>query len=278
MESLSPQPKLNTDYLREISGIKDPLASNEKEDPFKNEYRVEGDDFQNLVLSLKPGEKIIIDQDSLVFRDTGIDLDAKLPGGITKSIKRVFSGEDLFVPELTNSTDSQKEVTVSGETPGKIFTLDLSKYGEDGFIFQPGSFLASKGNVDVSVKFPGITRGILGGEGLFMQKISGEGMAFVHAGGNLIRRQLQPGESLVVNTGHLVGYEPTVNMDIKTVKGLKNKLVSGQGFFDTVMTGPGEVLIQSLPVYKNMNTTSNGSSSGGELIGSAAAEVLKAFT
>lgn len=220
------------------------ISSQETEKKVDN-FVIEGDDFQNVRYKLQPGETMVVDTTSLIARDPFVAMEAKSAGGVTKSIARFFGGENFFMPKLTNESNQEQEVMFGSDFPGKVAVMDIGQFGTEGFYFQPGAFMASAGNIEVDFKFPGVGTGLFGGEGLFFQRISGEGDVFIQAPGNLIQRDLKEGEEIVVSTGHLVGYGPGVSIDVRTVGGLKTMLFGGQGFFDTVLRGPGKVLLQS---------------------------------
>jgi uncharacterized protein (TIGR00266 family) len=224
---------------------KEQSTSLEKEKKVED-FVIEGDDFQNVRYKLQPGQTIMVDTSALIARDGGVSMEARAVGGITKSIKRMLGGENFHMPILTNDSDQLQEVYFGSNFPGKIAVMDIGQFGPEGFYFQPGAFMASAGNVDVEFKFPGFRAALFGGEeGVFYQKVSGEGDVFVQAPGNLIQKDLKDGETILVSSGHLVGYSPGTEFNIRRVGGLKTMLVGGQGFFDTELRGPGKVLIQT---------------------------------
>jgi uncharacterized protein (AIM24 family) len=164
--------------------------------------------------------------------------------------KRLLTGENLFMTVYTNVSSQKRQVTFAGPYTGKIIPLDLSKLGGK-IICQKDSFLCAAKGVDIGIEFQRkLGTGLFGGEGFIMQKLEGDGMAFVHSGGYIIEKDLQPGELLKVDTGCLVGFTQTVNYDIQLVKGVKNVIFGGEGMFYATLRGPGKIWLQSLPISR----------------------------
>ena len=166
-------------------------------------------------------------------------------GGLGKMFSKAFSGESMFQNIYTARGDGM--IAFGSSFPGKILPLEVS--GGRELIMQKSSFLASEETVDLSIAFnKKMGAGFFGGEGFIMQKLSGRGMAFVEIDGDLVEYDLAPGQQIVVDTGNVAGYESTVTMDVRQVPGLKNKLMGGEGLFNTYLTGPGKVMLQTMPI------------------------------
>ncbi len=166
-------------------------------------------------------------------------------GGLGKMFSKAFSGESMFQNIYTARGDGM--IAFGSSFPGKILPLEVS--GGRELIMQKSSFLASEETVDLSIAFnKKMGAGFFGGEGFIMQKLSGRGMAFVEIDGDLVEYDLAPGQQIVVDTGNVAGYESTVTMDVRQVPGLKNKLMGGEGLFNPYLTGPGKVMLQTMPI------------------------------
>jgi uncharacterized protein (TIGR00266 family) len=171
-------------------------------------------------------------------------------GKLFSAGKRLLTGENLFMTVYTNQVSEKRRVTFAAPYAGKIIPLDLSKLGEK-VICQKDSFLCAAKGVAVGIEFQKkLGTGLFGGEGFIMQKLEGDGMAFVHSGGHVIERDLQPGELLKVDTGCIVAFTSTVNYDIQFVGGIKNTLFGGEGMFYATLRGPGRIWIQTLPISR----------------------------
>ena len=181
-----------------------------------------------------------------IFGD-GSQRDQGVLGKIFGAGKRILTGESLFMTAFYNQGMGKKRVSFASPYPGKIIPVDLTKYGGK-FICQKDAFLCAAKGVSVGIEFSRkLGRGLFGGEGFIMQKLEGDGMAFVHAGGTTARKELQPGEKLKVDTGCIIGFTSSVNYDIEFVGGIKNTIFGGEGLFFATLTGPGVVYVQSLP-------------------------------
>ena len=168
-------------------------------------------------------------------------------GGIFQGLKRIVSGENFFITSFLNSGAKKSKVMFAAPYPGKIIPLDLGKLGGD-FLCQRDGYLCSAEGIDITVEFTKrIGAGLFGGEGFILQRLKGDGLAFVHAGGTVIEKQLGHGETLRVDTGCLVAFQPSVNYDIQFVGGVRNVLFGGEGLFYAKLTGPGMVYLQTLP-------------------------------
>ena len=177
--------------------------------------------------------------------------------------KRVLTGESLFMTAFINQNYGKSKVSFAAPYPGKIIAVDLNEFGGK-FICQKNSFLCAAKGVAVGIDFSKkLGRGFFGGEGFIMQKLEGDGMAFIHSGGTLAKKELAPGEVLKVDTGCLVGFTKEVNYDIQFIGGIKNSLFGGEGLFFATLTGPGTVWIQSLPISRLASRILQYGSAGG---------------
>lgn len=217
------------------------------------DYTLNGHDLQLLTINLAPRESIISETGSMVYMDDGIRMNtgASLGGGLLKGVSRWFSGGGFFLTEFLNTSGSEKlEVGLAAHYPGMIMPINLDKCGGT-FMCQKQAYLCSQPSVEVSIAFTKRMRaGFFGGDGFVLQKLSGRGTAFVHAGGTLYKRKLAAGETMKVDAGCVVGFSANVNYNVGFVGGMKNVLFGGEGLFLAELTGPGAVLVQSLPFNK----------------------------
>ncbi|WP_339165191.1 TIGR00266 family protein [Siminovitchia sp. FSL H7-0308] len=221
------------------------------------DYKIYGDDMQFVEVELDPGETVIAEAGSLMMMDDGIDMETVFGDGSNQSSglmgkligagKRVLTGESLFMTTFTNSRNGKKHVSFASPYPGKIIPMDLSEHGGK-MICQKDAFLAAAKGVAVGIEFQRkIGTGFFGGEGFIMQKLEGDGMAFVHAGGTIHQKTLEPGEVLRIDTGCLVAMTSGIDYNVEFVRGIKTALFGGEGLFFATLRGPGTVWIQSLP-------------------------------
>jgi len=225
------------------------------------DYRIFGEEMQCVEIELDPGETDIAESGAFMMMDDGIQMETIFGdgsnsggGGILGKLmsagKRLLVGESLFMTAFTNVGAGKKKVYFASPYAGKIVTLDLSRLGEK-VICQKDAFLCAAKGVSVGIEFQRkLGTGLFGGEGFIMEKLEGDGYAFMHAGGYVLEKILEPGELLKVDTGCIVGFEATVNYDIQFVGGIKNTLFGGEGVFFATLRGPGRVWIQSLPVSR----------------------------
>ena len=208
------------------------------------EYEIKGGSFPVVICRLRDGERMITEKGSMVWMSPNMEMETR-GGGLGKMFSKAFSGESMFQNIYTARGDGM--IAFGSSFPGKILPLEVS--GGRELIMQKSSFLASEETVDLSVAFnKKMGAGFFGGEGFIMQKLSGRGMAFVEIDGDLVEYDLAPGQQIVVDTGNVAGYESTVTMDVRQVPGLKNKLMGGEGLFNTYLTGPGKVMLQTMPI------------------------------
>jgi uncharacterized protein (TIGR00266 family) len=222
------------------------------------DYKIYGDDMQFVEVELDPQETVVAEAGGFMMMDDDIVMETifgdgsnngagGLMGKLFSAGKRMLTGESLFMTAFTNQGHGKKRVSFAAPYPGKIIPMDLSLLG-GRIICQKDAFLAAAKGVSIGIEFQRkIGAGFFGGEGFIMQKLEGDGLAFVHAGGTIIKKELLPGQSLRVDTGCLVAMTSNVNYDIEFVKGVKTALFGGEGLFFATLRGPGSVWIQSLP-------------------------------
>lgn len=211
------------------------------------EYKIHGDDLQMLEVELDPGEGVRAEVGTMTFMEDGIEMATSTGGGLLKGLARAFTGESFFITAFTNTGREKRHAAFAAPYPGKIIPLDLAGVGGT-FLCQKDAFLCAASGIEIEIAFTKrLGAGIFGGEGFILQRLKGEGLAFLHAGGTILERTLAAGETLRVDTGCLVAFAPTVDYDIQFVGGFKNVLFGGEGLFFAKLTGPGKVYLQSLP-------------------------------
>ncbi len=221
------------------------------------DYEIKGAEMQFVEVELDPGEAAIGEAGSMMFMDAGIGMDTIFgdgsagQGGFLGKLlgagKRLVTGESLFTTVYTNNGSGKLRVAFAAPYPGKILPMDLRQLGGT-LICQKDAFLCAARGVSLGIALQKkLSTGFFGGEGFIMQKLDGDGLAFVHAGGTVVRRTLQAGQTLLVDTGCVVAYTPSVSFEIQYVGKIKTALFGGEGLFLAKLTGPGEVWLQSLP-------------------------------
>lgn len=223
------------------------------------DYEVFGEEMQFVEVTLDPGEACIAEAGAFMFMDPGIEMETIFGDGSAKSEggglmgkflsagKRVITGESLFMTLFANTSSKRQGVAFASPYPGRIIPADLKQHN-GVLLCQKDAFLAAAKGISVGIAFQRkLGTGLFGGEGFILQKLEGDGLAFLHAGGNIQHRDLGPGEVLRVDTGCLVAFEERVDYDIQTVSGIKTAFFGGEGLFYAKMTGPGRVWLQSLP-------------------------------
>lgn len=246
------------------------------------EYEIIGGSFPVVECTLRAGEAMITQSGSMAYMDPTITMETSSNGGLGKVVGRLFSNEHLFQNIYTAQTDGSK-IAFGTCVPGSILAIKIEP--GKSLICQKSAFLASYGNVELSTFFnKKIGVGIFGGEGFIMQKITGDGIVFIEIDGSYKEFNLAQGQQLILSTGYLVSIEETCSMDVQTVKGLKNILLGGEGIFNTVITGPGKVVAQTMPLPKLANSlvpfmpqTINTSTSSGNNAIDAASSIFKMF-
>ena len=214
------------------------------------EYTIHGDDMQLVEIELDPNEAVQAEAGAMMFMEDGIEMQTEARGGLFGGFKRMVTGESFFITTFLNNGGTKSHVAFAAPYPGKIVPLDLAAMG-GSFLCQKDAFLCAAQGIDIEVAFTRkLGSGLFGGEGFILQRLTGDGLAFVHAGGTIIEKHLQPGETLRVDTGTLVAFSPSVDYDIQFVGGFRNALFGGEGLFLAKMTGPGTVYLQSLPFSK----------------------------
>jgi uncharacterized protein (TIGR00266 family) len=209
---------------------------------------------QAVEIELDPGETVRAEVGAMLYMEDGIQMQTSMgqEGGgfgskLLAGLKRVVTGESFFITSYVNTGQTKQHVAFAAPYPGKIVPLDLKALGGEVLCQKDGFLCAAKG-VEIDVAFTKkIGTGLFGGEGFILQRLKGDGLAFIHAGGTVIERSLASGESLRVDTGCLVAFLPTVDYDIQFVGGFKNALFGGEGLFLAKLTGPGIVYLQTLP-------------------------------
>lgn len=211
------------------------------------DYQIFGDDLQLVEIELDPGEGVRAEAGTMTYMETGIEMQTGTGGGIFKGLKRMITGESFFITTFLNSGNARSRVAFAAPYPGKVIPLDMQALGGQ-FICQKDSFLCAAQGIEIEVAFTKrMGAGLFGGEGFILQRLQGDGLAFVHAGGTIIEKNLGSGETIRVDTGCLVALAPTVDYDIQFVGGFKNALFGGEGLFLARLSGPGKVYLQSLP-------------------------------
>lgn len=238
------------------------------------DYRVYGDDLQFVEIELDPQEAVVAEAGGMMFMDEGIEMEtifgdgSAQQGGLLGSLlgagKRLLTGESLFMTVFKNSHPGKRKLAFGAPYPGKIVAVDLSELGGE-LHAQKDSFLCAAKGVSIGIALQRkIGAGLFGGEGFILQRLKGDGLAFVHAGGTLYERTLAPGEVLRVDTGCVVAFQPTVNFDIKYVGSVKTALFGGEGLFFATLQGPGKIWLQSLPFSRMADRIVSASSKAGK--------------
>lgn len=225
------------------------------------DYRIYGEELQFVEIELDPNETAVAESGAFMMMDDGItmqtifgDGSTEQQGGLLGKLfsagKRLLVGESLFMSAFTNTGLDKKKVCFAAPYTGKIIPFDLQQLGGK-IIAQKDAFLCAAKGVSIGIEFQRkLGTGIFGGEGFIMEKLEGDGMAFAHAGGYIIERELKPGEVLKVDTGCVVAYTPTVDFDIEFIRGIRNWMFGGEGLFFARLQGPGKVWLQSLPISR----------------------------
>jgi uncharacterized protein (TIGR00266 family) len=225
------------------------------------DYRIVGEDLQFVEVELDPGESVVAEAGALMYMTGGIQMEtifgdgsgrgqSGLMGALLGAGRRVLTGESLFMTVFTAQGGSREKVAFAAPYPGRIVPMDLAKLGGE-LICQKDSFLCAAKGTSIGIAFQKkIGVGLFGGEGFIMQRLQGDGLTFVHAGGMLTEMQLDPGQTLRLDTGCLVAIQPSVTYDVQLVGGVKTALFGGEGLFFATLTGPGHVWLQSLPLSR----------------------------
>jgi uncharacterized protein (TIGR00266 family) len=236
------------------------------------DYQIFGNDLQLVEVELDPGEGVRAEVGTMTYMEDGIEMQTGMGGNLFSGFKRALTGESFFITTFLNSDKRKRRVAFAAPFPGKIVPLELSRFNGQ-LMCQKDSFLCAVRGTNIDIAFTKrLGAGFFGGEGFILQKLTGDGLVFVHAGGTVIEKDLAHGETLRVDTGCLVAFSTTVDYDIKFVGGFQNALFGGEGLFLAKMTGPGKVYLQSLPFSRLVDRIKRGitfSQSGGEQKGVA---------
>ena len=207
-------------------------------------YEIKGGAFPVVICQLADGERMTTEKGSMVWMSPNMEM-MTTGGGIGKMFSKALSGESMFQNIYTARGAGM--ITFGSSFPGRIMPIEIAPGRE--MILQKSAFLAAESSVSLSIHFSRkLGAGFFGGEGFIMQRLSGSGIAFAEIDGELIEYDLAPGQQMVIDTGNVAGFEPTVSIDIRQVAGLKTKLLGGEGFFNTVLTGPGKIWLQTMPI------------------------------
>lgn len=226
------------------------------------DYKIYGNEMQFVEIELDPRETVVAESGAMMMMDNDIIMDAIFGDGSQKSkgggffgmlgsaAKRVITGESLFMTSFTNTGMLRQKVAFASPYPGKILPIDLRSY-RGKLICQKDAFLCCAKGISIGIEFTKkLGTGFFGGEGFILQKLEGQGLAFIHAGGTIVKKTLMQGETIKIDTGCLVAMTDSIKYDIQFVGGIKNAVFGGEGLFFATLTGPGEVWIQSLPFSK----------------------------
>ncbi len=225
------------------------------------DYKIIGSEMQCVEIELDPQETVIAEPGAFMYMDDGIQMETIFGDGSSQQNsgfmsklfsagKRLLTGESMFMTAYTHTTSGKARVAFASPYPGKIVPIDLAQMGGK-LICQKDAFLCAAKGVSVGIEFQKkLGTGLFGGEGFIMQKLEGDGMAFCHAGGHIIERTLNSGETLRVDTGCIVAYTQEIDYDIQFVGGIKNTFFGGEGIFFANLRGPGKVWLQTLPISR----------------------------
>lgn len=210
------------------------------------QYQIKGETLPVVICQLEAGEKMITEGGAMSWMSPNMLMETSTNGGIGKAFGRMFSGESIF-QNIYTSQGGKGLIAFASSFPGSIKAFQISPGNE--MIFQKSAFLAAEAGVELSIHFhKKLGSGIFGGEGFILQRVSGYGTVFAEFDGHLIEYELQAGQQIVIDTGHLAAMTPSCQMDIQTVKGVKNIVFGGEGIFNTLITGPGRVWLQTMPI------------------------------
>ncbi len=210
------------------------------------EYKIIGDAFPAVVCRVEEGKSLITEKGAMSWMSPNMKMETQATGGVGKALGRMFSGDSVFQNKYT-AVGGEGEIAFASSFPGRILALEITP--DKSVVVQKSAFLASESSVELSVFFrKKLGAGLFGGEGFIMQKLSGSGLAFIEIDGSIAEYELGAGDSMIVDTGYIAMMDATCSMDIKTVPGAKNMFLGGEGLFNTVVTGPGKVLLQTMPI------------------------------
>ena len=214
-------------------------------------YQIQGDTLPVVICELEDGEQMVTERGSMSWMSPNMKMDTSTNGGIGKAFGRMFSGESMFQNTYT-SQGGRGLIAFASSFPGSIKAFEV-RPGQE-YIFQKKAFLASEAGVSLTVHFQKkVASGLFGGEGFILQRVSGNGIVFAEFDGHVVEHDLQPGQQIVIDSGYLAAMTASCQMDIQTVPGLKNMVFGGEGLFNTVITGPGHVWLQTMPISSVAN-------------------------
>jgi uncharacterized protein (TIGR00266 family) len=248
------------------------------------DYEILGEDIQVVQIELDPSETVVAEAGTMLFMEDGIQFETRMGDGsqtndsimgkLFKAGSRVLMGESLFMTHFTNKGQGKKKVAFAAPYPGTIKAVDLAQIQGNTLIVQKDAFLCAAMGTQISIHFnKKFGAGLFGGEGFILEKIQGDGLAFIHSGGVVIEKTLN-NETLRIDTGCIVGYEPQLNFDIQRAGGLRSMVFGGEGMFLATLSGTGKVWIQSMPISKLIQRIApsggNSRKEGGSVIGGLA--------
>lgn len=211
------------------------------------QYTIIGQSLPAVICNLQPGETMITESGSMAWMSPNMKMETSA-GGVGKAFGRLFSGESLFLNRYT-AMGAPGQITFASSFPGAIRAFEIAPGKE--LIVQKSGFLAAEAGVELSMHFQKrLGAGFFGGEGFIMQRLSGRGVAFIEIDGYAVEYDLAPGQSMIVDTGYLAAMDASCSMEVVTVPGIKNALFGGEGFFNTVVKGPGKIILQTMPINK----------------------------
>ena len=219
-----------------------------KKEETEMKYQIEGESLPVVICTLEAGEKIVTEGGGMSWMTPNMKMETTTNGGVGKAIGRMFSGEKMF-QNIYTAEGGEGTIAFASSLPGSIRAFEIAPGKE--MVFQKRAFLAAEPGVTLSTFFnKKASSGLFGGEGFIMQKMSGNGLMFAEFDGHVVEYELKAGEKMVMDTGHLAAMDATCTIEIQSVPGLKNKFFGGEGFFNTVVTGPGKILVQTMPLVK----------------------------
>ena len=211
-------------------------------------YQIKGETLPVVICQLEAGERMITEGGAMAWMSPNMQMETSTNGGLGKAFGRMFSGESIF-QNIYTAQGGNGLIAFASSFPGSIRAFEIAPGQE--MIFQKSAFLAGEGTIQLSAHFnKKFSAGLFGGEGFILQKVSGHGIVFAEFDGHVVEYELQPGQQIVIDSGHLAAMTPSCNMEIKTVPGVKNALFGGEGIFNTVVTGPGRVWVQTMPISR----------------------------
>lgn len=227
------------------------------------DYEIVGEDLQAVIIELDPGEGVQAEAGAMLYMEDGIQMQTGTGGGLFKGFKRMLSGDSFFITTFAHGGSGKSHVAFAAPYPGRVIPIDLAQFGGT-LICQKDSFLCGAAGTEITIAFTKkLGAGLFGGEGFILQKLVGDGLVFVHSGGTVIEKDLQAGQTLRIDTGCIVGFQPSVHYDIQFVGGFKNALFGGEGLFLATLRGPGKVYLQTLPFSRMADRIVSASRFGG---------------